>query len=153
LDHNQPISDVKTLSAVLDASEKQRRLMFALLGAFSIAATPLAVLGLYSVISYSVVERTRELAIRQALGAPRGSILALVLRQGLAVALSGIVVGIAGAAGLTRLFNSMLFGVKALDPVTFMLAAALFLVVALAASYIPARRAAAVQPMAALRNN
>jgi predicted permease len=153
LDRNQPISDVKTLSAVLDASENQRRLIFALLGAFSIAATLLAVLGLYSVISYSVVERTREIAIRQALGAQRGSILALVLRQGLAVALTGIVVGTTGAAVLTRLLNSMLFGVKALDPVTFMLAAALFLIVALAASYIPARRAAAVEPMAALRNN
>jgi ABC-type antimicrobial peptide transport system permease subunit len=153
LDRNQPISDVKTLSAVLDASENQRRLMFALLGTFSIAATLLAVLGLYSVISYSVVERTQEIAIRQALGAQRGSILALVLRQGVGVALTGIVVGIAGAAGLTRLLNSMLFGVKALDSVTFLLAAALFLIVALAASYIPARRAAAVESMAALRNN
>ncbi|HZD45186.1 MAG TPA: ABC transporter permease, partial [Acidobacteriaceae bacterium] len=153
LDRNQPISDVKTLSAVLDASENQRRLMFSLLGAFSVAATLLAVLGLYSVISYSVVERTREIAIRQALGAQRSSILALVLRQGLGVALMGIVAGIVGAAGLTRLLSSMLFGVKALDPVTFMLAAMLFLMVAFAASYIPARRAAAVEPMAALRNN
>jgi predicted permease len=153
LDRNQPISDVKTLSAVLDASENQRRLMFALLGAFSVAATLLAVLGLYSVISYSVVERTREIAIRQALGAQRSSILALVLRQGLGVAVTGIVAGIVGAAGLTRLLSSMLFGIKALDPVTFMLAAMLFLMVALAASYIPARRAAAVEPMAALRNN
>ncbi|HEX6495352.1 MAG TPA: ABC transporter permease [Acidobacteriaceae bacterium] len=153
LDHNQPISDVKTLSAVLDSSEDQRRLMFTLLGAFSIAATLLAILGLYSVISYSVVERTREIAIRQALGAQRGSILVLVLRQGLGLALTGIAAGIAGAAALTRLLNSMLFGVKALDPVTFTLAAILFLLVALAASYIPARRAAAVEPMAALRNN
>src|SRR6201996_3486488 len=153
LDHNQPVSEIKTLSAVLDASENQRRLMFALLGAFSIAATLLAVLGLYSVISYSVVERTREIAIRQALGAQRSSILALVLRQGLGIALAGVAAGIIGAAGLPRLFSSMLFGVKALDPVTFMLAAMLFLMVALAASYIPARRAAAVEPMAALRNN
>ena len=153
LDRNQPISDVKTLSAVLDASENQRRLMFALLGAFSVAATLLAVLGLYSVISYSVVEHTREIAIRQALGAQRSSILALVLRQGLGVALAGIVAGIVGAAGLTRLLSSMLFGIKALDPVTFMLAAMLFLMVALAASFIPARRAAAVEPMAALRSN
>ncbi len=152
LDRNQPISDVKTLSAVLDASEDQRRLMFSLLGAFSVVATLLAVLGLYSVISYSVVERTREIAIRQALGARRSSILALVLRQGLGLALGGIVLGIAGAVGLTRLLSSMLFGVKAIDPVTFLLAAMLFLIVALAASYIPARRAAAVEPMAALRD-
>jgi putative ABC transport system permease protein len=151
LDNNQPISDVKTLSAVLDASEIQRRLMFSLLGAFSVVATLLAVLGLYSVISYSVVERTREIAIRQALGAQRGSILALILRQGLGLALGGVVFGIAAAAGLTRLLNSMLFGVKAIDPVTFVLAGTLFLVVALAASYIPARRAAAIEPMAALR--
>ncbi|HEV7139220.1 MAG TPA: ABC transporter permease, partial [Steroidobacteraceae bacterium] len=116
LDRNQPVSDIKTLSAVLDASEDQRRLMFSLLGAFSVAATLLAVLGLYSVISYSVVERTREIAIRQALGAQRGSILALVLRQGLAIALAGIAFGIAGAASLTRLLASMLFDVKAIDP-------------------------------------
>jgi predicted permease len=153
LDRNQPVSDIKTLSAVLDASEDQRRLMFSLLGAFSVAATLLAVLGLYSVISYSVVERTREIAIRQALGAQRGSILALVLRQGLAIALAGIAFGIAGAASLTRLLASMLFDVKAIDPVTFVSAAALFLMIALAASYIPARRAAAVEPMAALRNS
>jgi putative ABC transport system permease protein len=110
-------------------------------------------LGLYSVISYSVVERTREIAIRQALGAQRGSILALVLRQGLGLALGGIVLGVAGSVGLTRLLTSMLFGVKAIDPVTFTLAAMLFLVVAFAASYIPARRAAAVEPMAALRDS
>jgi predicted permease len=153
LDHNQPISEVRTLSAVLDSSEDQRRLMFSLLGAFSITATLLAVLGLYSVISYSVVERTREIAIRQALGAPRSRILALVLRQGIGLALAGIAFGIAGAALLTRLLSSMLFGVKAIDPVTFLLAAALFLAVALAASYIPARRAASIDPMAALRQS
>ncbi len=146
-------SEVKTLSAVFDASESQRRMMFSLLGAFSVVATLLAVLGLYSVISYSVVERTREIAIRQALGARRGSILALVLRQGFGLALGGIVLGIAGAAALTRLLTSMLFGVKAIDPVTFTLAAMLFLIVALAASYIPARRAAAVEPMAVLRDS
>jgi predicted permease len=153
LDRNQPISDIKTLSAVLDSSESPRRLMFSLLGAFSVVATLLAMLGLYSVISYSVVERTREIAIRQALGARRGSILALVLRQGLGLALGGIVLGVAGSVGLTRLLTSMLFGVKAIDPVTFTLAAMLFLVVAFAASYIPARRAAAVEPMAALRDS
>jgi ABC-type antimicrobial peptide transport system permease subunit len=138
---------------VLDSSESPRRLMFSLLGAFSVVATLLAMLGLYSVISYSVVERTREIAIRQALGARRGSILALVLRQGLGLALGGIVLGVAGSVGLTRLLTSMLFGVKAIDPVTFTLAAMLFLVVAFAASYIPARRAAAVEPMAALRDS
>jgi putative ABC transport system permease protein len=153
LDHNQPISHVKTLSAVLDASEIQRRLMFSLLAAFSAVATLLAVLGLYSVISYSVVERTREIAIRQALGAQRRSILALVLRQGLGLTLLGIVLGIASAAGLTRLLNSLLFGIRAIDPVTFALGATLFLVVALAATYIPARRAAAIEPMAALRDS
>jgi len=99
------------------------------------------------------VERTREIAIRQALGARRGNILALVLRQGLAIALAGIGFGIAAAAGLTRLLSSMLFGVKAIDLVTFLSAATLFLMVALAASYIPARRAAAIEPMVALRDS
>jgi putative ABC transport system permease protein len=89
----------------------------------------------------------------RALGAQRGSILAMVLRQGLRLAITGIAIGIAGAAVLTRLLNSMLFGVKALDMVTFTLAAMLFVMVALAASYIPARRAAAIEPLAALRNN
>jgi putative ABC transport system permease protein len=153
LDHNQPISEVRTLSSVVDSSEDQRRLMFSLLGAFSAVATLLAVLGLYSVISYSVIERTREIAIRQALGAQRSRILTLVLRQGIALALGGIAIGLAGAAALTHLLSSMLFGVKAIDPVTFSLAAALFLAVALAASYIPARRAAAIQPMQALRES
>jgi putative ABC transport system permease protein len=99
------------------------------------------------------VERTREIAIRQALGALRGNILTLVLRQGLAIAGAGIGFGIAAAAGLTRLLSSMLFGVKAIDLVTFLSAAALFLMVALAASYIPARRAAGIEPMAALRDS
>ena len=153
IDHNQPVSDITTLSAVLDASEIQRRLMLTLLGAFAIAATLLAVLGLYSVISYSVVERTREIAIRQALGAPRSSVLGLILRHGLTLAVFGIAVGIGGALYLTRLLSTMLFGVTTFDPVTFLLTAALFLLVALAASYIPARRAAAIEPMAALRDS
>lgn len=153
LDHNQPISDLRTLSTVVDSSEDQRRLMVSLLGAFSAAATLLAVLGLCSVISYSVVERTREIAIRQALGAQRSRILALILRQGIVLALAGIVIGLAGAAALTRLLSSMLFGVNAIDPVTFIAAATLFLAVAFAASYIPARRAARVQPMQALRES
>jgi len=153
LDHNQPISEVRTLSSVVDASEDQRRLMFSLLGAFSAVATLLSVLGLYSVISYSVVERTREIAIRQALGAQRSRILTLVLRQGLGLVLAGIITGIAGAAALTHLLSSMLFGVNAIDPVTFLLAAALFLLGALAATYIPARRAATIQPMQALRES
>ncbi len=153
IDHNQPVSDITTLSAVLDASEAQRRLMLTLLGVFAIVATLLAVLGLYSVISYSVVERTREIAIRQALGAPRSNVLGLVLRQGLGLALVGVVLGIAGAVGLTRLLDSMLFGVQAIDPVTFSAASVLFVLVALAASYIPARRAAAIEPMVALRDS
>ena len=153
LDRNQPVSGVKTLSAVLDASESQRQLMFSLLGAFSVVATLLAVLGLYSVISYSVVERTRRSRSVRRWERSAVTYLRLVLRQGLGIALGGIVLGIAAAAGVTRLLSSMLFDVKAIDPVTFPCRCNALSTVARAASDIPARRAAAIEPMAALRDS
>jgi predicted permease len=151
IDPDQPVSEVSTMESVVDASEGQLRLMMRLLGTFAAAATLLAVIGLYGVISYSVVQRTKEIGIRTALGAPRSNILSLVARQVLTLALAGVALGIGGALVLTRLVQDLLFQVSATDPVTFVGISILFVVVALAASYIPARRAAGIDPLAALR--
>jgi ABC-type antimicrobial peptide transport system permease subunit len=108
-------------------------------------------IGLYGVISYSVVQRTKEIGIRRALGAPRSNILSLVARHVLLLALTGVVLGLGGALALTRLLQDLLFQVSPTDPFTFVAVAVLFVLVALAASYVPARRAAGVDPLAALR--
>jgi putative ABC transport system permease protein len=111
----------------------------------------LAVVGIYSVMSYAVSRRTNEIGIRVALGASRGDVLLLIVRQALLLALIGSVIGIVGALALSRLMASQLYGVRPTDPVTFISVAALLMIVALAASYIPARRAMRVDPMTALR--
>jgi len=111
----------------------------------------LALIGIYGVIAYAVAQRTQEVGIRRALGAQQGDILRLVMRQGFVPTVTGIVIGLIGAAVLTRVMTTVLFQVSATDPATFAGVAALFLVVALAASYIPARRAARIEPMSALR--
>jgi putative ABC transport system permease protein len=151
IDRDQPISDVKTMEAVLTANFGQRRLAMLLLGSFAGVALLLAVVGLYGVIAYSIAQRTQEVGIRRALGAQQGDILRLVLRQGLALSLAGVTIGVAGAFALTRVMKNLLFHVTATDPATFAGIAVVFIIVALAASYIPARRAARIDPMAALR--
>jgi len=151
LDQDQPVSDISTMEEVVDASEGQLRLMMRLLASFAAAATSLAIIGLYAVISYSVAQRTKEIGIRRALGAPRGNILSLVAGQVATLALAGVILGIGGALALTRLLQDLLFQVSATDPATFTGISILFVVVALAASYIPARRAARVDPLIALR--
>jgi len=151
VDHDQPISDVKTMEAVLTRNFGQRRLAMLLLGSFAAVALLLAVVGLYGVIAYSVARRTQEVGIRRALGAQQADILRLVLRQALMLSLVGVAIGIAGAFALTRFLKALLFHVTATDPAVFAAMAVLFAVVALAASYIPARRAARIDPMVALR--
>jgi putative ABC transport system permease protein len=151
LDPNQPVSDISTMEDVVDASEGQLRLMMRLLGTFAAAATLLAMIGLYGVISYSVMQRTKEIGIRRALGAQRSNILSLVARQVVVLALAGVLLGLAGAFALTRLIQDLLFQVSATDPATFIGIAATFVLVALAASYLPARRAAGIEPLDALR--
>jgi putative ABC transport system permease protein len=111
----------------------------------------LAAVGIFGVISYSVAQRTQELGIRRALGADSWSVMRLVLMQGLGLAGIGLAVGLAGAFAVTRLLGSLLFEVTATDPMTFSAVAAILVVVALLASYLPARRAATVDPMVALR--
>jgi predicted permease len=151
VDRDQPVSDVRTMEQVFEATMGQRRLTMVLLGVFAGVALLLSLVGIYGSIAYSVAQRTQEVGIRRALGAQHGDILRLILAQGLRLALAGVAIGICGAFALTRVMKSFLFHVNATDPATFAAIAALFVIVALGASYIPARRAARVDPMAALR--
>jgi putative ABC transport system permease protein len=151
LDRDQPIALVRTMDDLVEEQVGERRLLVIMLGTFAGVALLLALVGIYGSIAYSVAQRTQEMGIRRALGAQQGDILRLVVGQGLRVALAGVIVGMAGAWGLTRLMKALLFHVSPTDPVTFMAVAVLFLLVALGASYIPARRATRIDPMAALR--
>jgi len=150
LDPNVP-PGFNTLAQVLASSLKPRRFNLLLVGAFGGAALLLAMAGLYGVMAYSVTRRTGELGIRIALGASSGNILAMVLKQGFMTALTGVTIGVAAALALTRALRSLLFGLSATDPVTFAGVAVLLILVALLASYMPARRATRVDPMVALR--
>ena len=147
----QVVYDVETMDDVISRSLASRRFSVILLGGFAGLALLLSCIGIYGVISYLVGQRTHEVGIRMALGAQRRDVLGMVLRQGAALALIGVAVGIGVALGLTRLMASMLFGVTPHDPVTFACVAALLMAVALLACYIPARRATRVDPMIALR--
>ena len=151
LDPDQSIANIRTMDALVEAQVGQRRLLMILLESFAGVALLLALIGIYGVIAYSVSQRTQEVGIRRALGADQGDILWLVMRQALVLMLVGTALGLAGAFALTRVAASLLFHVSPTDPVTFAGIALLFLVVALAASYIPARRAARIDPMQALR--
>jgi predicted permease len=151
LDKNQPLSEVKTMDDLVDAQLGQQRLLATLLGSFAAMALLLALMGIYGVIAYWVAQRTQETGIRRALGARHGDILRLVIGQSLRLTLIGAAAGIAGAFGLTRLMQSLLFQVSPTDPATFVVVVLLFLCVALAASYLPARRALRIDPIAALR--
>ena len=148
---NLPLFDVKTESEQIDRLLFQERLVARLSGFFGLLALVLACVGLYGLLSYEVSRRTREIGIRMALGAHPGRVLKLVLRQGVLLAIVGAGVGIGVALGLTRYLTSMLYDVRANDPVTMIAVAVLLTVVALAACYIPARRAMRVDPLVALR--
>ena len=151
IDPGQAVSNVRTMDDVVESSEGQLRLMLKLLGVFAAVATLLAMIGLYGVVSYSVAHRIKEIGIRSALGARRSDILMLVVGQGFSVAAVGVVVGIGAALGLTRVLKDLLFQVSATDTATFAGISIFFVFVALLASYIPARRAAKVDPIVALR--
>jgi putative ABC transport system permease protein len=149
---DQPIAQIETLDQLLSESLARRRLYMTLLGVFAGAALLLAAVGIYGMVSYSVSQRIREMGIRIAIGAERGDVLWLIIGHGAKVALLGIFVGLAAALALTRLMASLLFGVRATDPPTFLTVAALLTLVALGASWLPARRAMRVDPMVALRH-
>ena len=135
----------------MDSSRTQPRFVMMLLTAFSTTALILAVIGIYAVLAYSVVQRQHELGIRLALGAKSGDILRLVVRQGLTLAAVGIVIGWIAALLLTRVMSSLLYKVGEHDAATFLLAPLLFLLVAVITSYVPARRATKVDPIEAMR--
>jgi ABC-type antimicrobial peptide transport system permease subunit len=145
------IARVATMEEVVAASEAERRFALTVFSIFAAAALVLAALGLYGVIAGAVAERTREIGLRSALGATPAQILALVLRQGLTLAALGVVVGLGGAAAATRGLESLLYGVTALDPLTYGGVVVLLAAVAAAACWLPAARAARVDPTVALR--
>jgi len=151
IDSDLPASDFQTLEHIVDRAVSPRRFITMLLAGFAILALILASLGIYGVISYSVNQRTNEIGIRIALGAQAGAVMKLIIGQGVKLTLIGLVIGLGTAFALTRVISSLLFGVKASDPLTFVGIALLLSGVALAACYIPARRATKVDPMIALR--
>jgi putative ABC transport system permease protein len=152
VDHDQASTDIHTAEEALNNSLAEPRLYTVLLGVFAALALSLAAVGIYGVMSYMVTERTREIGVRMALGAQAGNVLRLVIGQGMTLALIGVAIGSGAAVALTRLMSGLLFGVSATDPMTFVVIAILLSVVALLACYIPARRAAKVDPMVALRS-
>jgi putative ABC transport system permease protein len=151
VDKNQPVADLQLLDQVKSDTVSSDRMQTMLLALFAGLALLLAAIGIYGVISYSVTQRTHELGIRAALGASRASLLAMVIRRGMKLTLAGLAIGLAGAMALTRLLGSLLFGMSPRDPITMIVVAAVLSSVALLACYIPARRAASVDPMVALR--
>ncbi|HWS53051.1 MAG TPA: ABC transporter permease [Pyrinomonadaceae bacterium] len=151
VDKDQALSNVRTMDQVLATSLAGRRFNMTLLIAFAALALVLAAVGVYGVINYSVMLRRHELGIRMALGAQATDVLRLVLGQGLALTLTGVGIGLAGAYALTRLMSSLLYGVTATDAVTFLTVSGVMIAVGLLASYLPARRATKLDPMIALR--
>lgn len=151
VDPNLPIFGVQSLEDIVSDSLGQRRFAMQMLGLFGLVALLLAAIGIYGVMSYTVTQRTHEIGIRLALGAQARDVLKMVVRQGLTLAVIGVVIGLAGSFALTRLMSNLLFGVRATDPLTFALIAILLTIVALLACYLPARRATKVDPLVVLR--
>jgi predicted permease len=151
LDQDQPVSNIRAMDDFLEKSVSERRFNLLLLGIFAGVALALSVVGIYGVTSSLVTQRTHEIGIRRALGAQTNDILRLIIKQGMVLTITGVALGFLAAIGLTRLIANQLFGVSPMDPLTFFSFAALLLIVALAACWIPARRATKVDPIIALR--
>ena len=151
LDRELPIADIRTMDQVVGRSIAERRFTMMLLAAFAAVAVLLAAIGVYGVLAYVVSQRTQEIGVRLAIGATPGDVVRLFLREGATLALVGLIAGLTGAIGATRTLTTLLFGVTSTDPITFATVAAALAGVALLATYLPARRAAAVDPMRALR--
>jgi putative ABC transport system permease protein len=151
LDAALPVSNIGTMDDVMATARSRPRFLTLLLTMFSSLSLILAALGIYGVISYAVVQRTNEIGIRMALGAQGTDVLRLIGSAGIRLALLGTLVGTAGALALTRFLSTLLFGVSSLDPLTFAAMALALIAVTLLACYVPARRAAKVDPLIALR--
>jgi putative ABC transport system permease protein len=151
IDPDQPVSDVRTMKQLLATSVARARFNTLLLGLFAALALVLSSVGIYGVMAYSVVQRTKEIGIRIALGAQARDVLKMIVGHGMLLTLAGVGLGLTGALILTRLMSSLLFGVSTTDPLTFIGVSLLLSAVALFACYIPARRATKVDPMIALR--
>jgi putative ABC transport system permease protein len=151
LDPNLPVYNIRTMEGVISESIGTPRFRTSLLAVFAVIALILALIGIYGVMSYAVTQRTHEIGIRMALGAQTSDVLKLVVSNGLALTLAGVIVGLAASFALTHVMSQLLFDVKPTDPLTFIVIALLLTGVALLACYIPARRAAKVDPMVALR--
>ena len=146
------VYDVETMKAQLDRTVTTERFWMRTLGIFSTLALVLAIVGIYGVISYAVAQRTHEIGVRMALGAQRTDVLRMVIRQGVVLAVGGVIVGVLGAVAATRLIASELFGVEATDPATFVAVAVVLVGIALLATYVPARGATRVDPVNAMRS-
>jgi putative ABC transport system permease protein len=151
LDPEQPIADVRAMQAVMSDSTMLRRLAMGMIGAFAVLALVLATVGIYGLTAYTVSQRTHEIGLRMALGARGADILRHIVGRGAVVALIGVALGTAGALGVAHLLKSFLFGIASTDPVILVGAPVALLGIAVLASYFPARRAAKVDPMEALR--
>jgi len=151
LDKDIPVFNIKTMNEVLSESVARERFTVLLLTIFAGVALILSAVGIYGVTSYAVTQRTHEIGIRMALGAKKGDVLKLVVQHGAKLALAGVALGIVSAFALTRLMETLLFGVSATDPLTFIAISSILLAVALGACAVPARRATKVDPMIALR--
>jgi len=151
LDPGLPVARIRTMEQVMTATQARPRFLTLLLTLFSMVALLLATVGIYGVISYSVGRRTKEFGVRMALGAQPSDVLSIVLGRGMLLALAGIIIGLAGAFALTRFLSTLLFGIGPTDPITFGAVSLLLGAIAFLACLIPARRAAKVHPMVALR--
>jgi predicted permease len=153
IDPNQAITSVFTFDDAVSRALARPRLLTVLLGAFGLVGLALGVIGIYGMLAALVNERRREIGVRLALGARPGQVLMMVVRRGLALATGGVVIGLAAALALSRFLVSVLFGIRPLDPLTFVSMAAVLLAAAAIASWLPARRAAALDPVETLRND
>jgi ABC-type antimicrobial peptide transport system permease subunit len=152
VDPDLPVYSVRTMAGLIEAAVAQRRFLMRLLVAFGVMATALALLGIYGVMAYAVSQRTREIGIRLAIGARQVDVARMVVRRGMALTAAGVAVGIGASLGLSPLVRSQLFGVQPSDPMTMGSVLVLMTVVAAAAAYLPARRAARVDPAVTLRS-
>ena len=151
VDKDQTVADIDTMDNIVAEAEARQRFSMLLLGLFAVLAVLLASVGIYGVMSYSVAQRTREIGIRIALGARRADVLQMTVKQGLKLVVAGMMLGLLAAFLLTRVMASLLFGISATDPITFVGISLVLLAVAILASYVPALRATKVDPIVALR--